>query len=130
MFILDELLRQEDISREAYTQVNNKLAESLDEDDGDAKEMEVATDKDEEAEEDSTVDYIITHDKKELMELLTELKEEATDDYIDTLLKLEELVTIFFTDEFLKEKPFLPMIDELIRELVNSSIAKSKHHRL
>ena len=37
------------------------------------------------------------------MELLTELKEEATDDYIDTLLKLEELVTIFLTDEFLKQ---------------------------
>ena len=62
------------------------------------------------------------------MELLMELKEEATD--IDTLLKLEELVTIFLTNEFLKEKPILPMIDELIGELENSPIAKSKHHRL
>ena len=64
------------------------------------------------------------------MELLTELKEEANDDYIDTLLKLVELVTIFLTNEFLKEKPILPMIDELIIEVENSPIAKSKHHRL
>ena len=43
------------------------------------------------------------------MELLTQLKEEATGDYIDTLLKLGELVTIFLTYEFLKEKPILPI---------------------
>ena len=74
MFILDELLRQEALSRETNTQVNNILAESLDEDDDGTKEMEVATEEDE-AEEDevkkiinSTVDYIITHDKKELMD--------------------------------------------------------------
>ena len=134
VFILDELLRQEAISRETYTQVNNILAESLDEDDGDTKDLDVDTGDEEEDEVkkiiNSTVDYIVVHDKKELMELLTELKEEATEDYIDTLLKLEVLVTTFLTDEFLEEKPILPMIDELIRELENSPVARSKHHRL
>ena len=38
--ILDELLRQEAISYEVYTQVNNFLAESLGENDDDSEEMD------------------------------------------------------------------------------------------
>ena len=40
----------------------------------------------------STTDEIIHHDKKELVELLKEIKEEAGEEYIDTVLKLEELI--------------------------------------
>ena len=80
----------------------------------------------------STVDYVIANDKKELTEILTELKEEATEEeYLDTLFEFEELMTVFFTAEFLdEEKPILPMIDELVKKLKNSLVLKSKSHRL
>ena len=54
------------------------------------------------------------------MELLTELKEEAIGEIVVELLQLEELIPTFFTDEFLEEKPILPMIEESIRDLENS----------
>ena len=41
VFILDELLRQKAISHEAYTQVNNLLAESLGENDNDDESKEI-----------------------------------------------------------------------------------------
>ena len=62
--------------------------------------------------------------------LLTELKEEVTEDYIDTLLKLEEFIGIFFTKEFIDEELILPKIDELLKELENSRFVKSNVHRL
>ena len=101
----------------------------------DKEPAEVDTDNEEEDDEvkkiiNSTVDYVIAHDKKELTELLTVLKEEANEEYIDTLLELEEHIATFITDEFLEEKPILPMIHELIRKLENSPVAKSKWHRL
>ena len=58
------------------------------------------------------------------------LKEEATEGYIDTPLELEELIATFITSEFLEEKPILPMIEELIKKLENSPVAKSKSLRL
>ena len=54
------------------------------------------------------------------MELFTELKEEATEEFINTIL----------TEEFLEEEPTLTMLNELIRELENSPVVKSKQHRL
>ena len=140
VFILDELLRQEAISQEAYTQVNNLLAESLG-DDG-SEEMDVDDDAaaaaaNEESEEDvvknliqSTTDGIIQHDKKELVELLKEIKEEAGEEFIDTVLKLEERIDAFFTDEFLEGNEILPMINELRAAIENSAITKVKQHRL
>ena len=61
----------------------------------------------------STVDYVIANDKKELTELLTELKEEATEEeeYLDTLLELEELMAVFFTAEFIDEEKTYPTYD-------------------
>ena len=41
-----------------------------------------------------------------------EIKEEAGEEFIDTVLKLEELVDAFFTGDSLEGKPILPMINE------------------
>ena len=43
------------------------------------------------------------------MELLAELKEEVTEDFIDDVFQLEKLIDAFLTD--LEGKPLLPMID-------------------
>ena len=51
------------------------------------------------------------------MKLLVGLKDEANEDYIDILLKLEELADVFLTNEFREGNPILPIIDELIRTL-------------
>ena len=91
------------------------LTEFLDKDDDGTKEMEIA-DNGDDGEDDvmkiinSTVDYIIAHDKKELLELLTQLTEEAIRGSV------EELIATFFNEQ----KPNLPMIEELIRDLENS----------
>ena len=66
--------------------------------------------------------------KKELVELLKEMKEEDGEEFIDTVLKLEELVDAFSTDEFLEGKPIITMINELRGAAENSPIAKLKQH--
>ena len=77
----------------------------------------------------STLDYIIRNDRKELIELLTELKEEATENYIDILLELGKHIDAFLTDEHLEGKPIFSMVGELRRRLQSSPIIKSKHYR-
>ena len=62
------------------------------------------------------------------MELLTEFKEEVTEDFIDDVLQLEKLIDAFFTDDYLEGKPLLPMIDETLYGF--STIPKSKQQRL
>ena len=74
----------------------------------------------------TTSDLIIKHDKEELVELLKEIKDEAGEEFIDTIIKLEELIDAFFTDGFLDGAHFLPMIDELRAAIENSPITKSK----
>ena len=71
----------------------------------------------------STFHDIIQHDEEELVELLAELKDEAdSDDYIGTLLKVEERIDVFLTDEFLKGNPILSIIDELMKTLSCANI--------
>ena len=70
------------------------------------------------------------HDKEELVELLKEFKDEAGEEFIDTIIKLEEPINAFFTDEFLDGDSILPMIDELRAAIENSPLTKSKQHRL
>ena len=98
MFLLDELLRQQGIDREEYTILNNILAKSLDsgiaddeeeeeedvDDDDDDDEGESANVEDNSVEEDktedekiktliqSTIEYLIQQDKKEMLELMRE----------------------------------------------------------
>ena len=139
VFLLDELLRQNGIPREAYTQVNNLLAESLgsgseEEEEKDDAEMEVQepTDGDVKTLSASTTEHIIQDDKVELMDLLKKFKEEAggEEDYIDTVNELEELIEIFLTDEFLDGNPIITQINDLRRKLEDSPISKAKQQRL
>ena len=132
--ILDELLRQEAISHEGYNQVNNFLAESLGEDDEDLEEMVEGSENENENILSNliqnTTDLIIKDDKDELVDLLKAIKGEAGDEFINTIIKLEELIDVFFTDEFLDGAPILPMIDELRAAIANSPITKLKQQRL
>ena len=132
--ILDELLRQEAISHEVYNQVNNFLAESLGEDDEDLEEMVEGSENENENILSNliqnTTDLIIKDDKDELVDLLKAIKGEAGQEFINTIIKLEELIDAFFTDEFLDGAPILPMIDELRAAIANSPITKLKQQRL
>ena len=76
----------------------------------------------------SSVNYVIADDKKELMELLAELKEEVIEDFIDDVLQLEKLIDAFLTDDYLQGKPLLLMIDDSLDGF--SIIPKSKQQRL
>ena len=42
----------------------------------------------------STVEYLIQHDKKELLQLIKEFQKDAGEDFFDTVLELEELVDV------------------------------------
>ena len=81
----------------------------------------------------STLDYATQSDKKELTELLKELKEESCEeDYLITLINLEELISKFLTNEFEDGNPVLLLINELITTLLttrSSPISRSKQHR-
>ena len=77
VFLLDGLLQQDGINREEYAQLHNMLAESLYEEDESMKEEAESTTMEEDEGKlkkliRSTVDYLIQHDKKELLELIKE----------------------------------------------------------
>ena len=76
----------------------------------------------------ATTHNVIECDKKELMELLEELKEEVTEDFIDNVLQLEKLSDVILTYDYLEGKPLLPMIDKTLDGF--STIPKSKHQHL
>ena len=122
VFLLDELLRQEGITRDEYTQLNNVLAESLgsgiegDDMDGESfkeeKNEDDSNDDDDDAEKSSgekikkliqsTFEYSIQPDKKELLQLLNEFRKYVDEDVSrDAIQELEELIDIFLIDEFL-----------------------------
>ena len=123
VFLLDELKRRGGISRRMYRQYNNFLAESLpvgfgivDEAvDEDVEEMDTSNKDDDEEEEDeeeeeeelsseddlkkkigSTIDYLIEHDKKELLESVKELQRD--EEIIDAVTELEELIAMYLED--------------------------------
>ena len=62
---------------------------------------------------DSTVEYIIEHDKKEVLKRLAALTEEATEEYADTFHELEELTKKFLLQGFSQDKQIFPLIDQL-----------------
>ena len=43
----------------------------------------------------STIEYSIQHDKKELLELMNEFRKDVDEDFLDTVLELEELVDVY-----------------------------------
>ena len=107
--------------------MNNILDKSLgsgiadeeeDDDDDDDEEEESANIEDDSVEDDktkdedkspdvkiktiiqSTVEYLIRHDKKELLELVNEFRKDVGGDILDTVLELEELVNVYLLEEF------------------------------
>ena len=78
----------------------------------------------------STVEYLIQHDKKELLELIKEFRKDVGEDVLNTVLELEGLVDFYLLDEFIDSESVLTKIDELRRKLEGSTILKSKQHRL
>ena len=131
MFLLDEMLRQDGITRDEYTKLNSMLAESLG---GDSDKMNA--DNEEMVEDElkrvicETTNDIIKIDKSELLKTLAEAKEEVNKDYFDAVIQLENLLDVFFIGEFLDGKPVLLMILENINALDGSTIEKSKLHRI
>ena len=153
VFLLDELLRQRGIDGEEYTILNNILAKSLgsgraaeeEDDDGkepaDVEDHSVEDDKTEDEDKSpdekiktliqSTVEYLMQHDKKELLELVNEFRKDIGDDFLDTVLELEELVDVYLLKEFLEKESIRIKIDKVRRELeASAAIPKSKQHRL
>ena len=53
----------------------------------------------------STVEYLIQHDKKELLKLMNEFRTDVGEDFVDTVLELEELVDIYLLEEFIVNQP-------------------------
>ena len=49
---------------------------------------------------------------------------------IDLVLKLGKLIELLLTHESLEGESILSLINQLLKALENSSIEKSKHHRL
>ena len=78
----------------------------------------------------SAVDYIIRHDKEELLQLMEELKDDIDEEFIDIVLDIEKLLEIFFEEEFLDGEPIRPQIDEILNKLETSEIPKSNQHRI
>ena len=74
----------------------------------------------------TTTEYLIEDDKKELTEMIKEMKQD--EEYIDTVQELEELIELFLEEQFLDGEPIMTKLDEVIRKL--DFIPKSKQHRL
>ena len=155
VFLLDELLRQEGITREEYTKLNNILAESVgsgieaaespkEEEATEIPEYEEAESSKEEEDEtadsddnngetlkkliQSTFEYLIQPDKKELMELIKEFRQDA--DALDTANELEELIDVYLLDEFIDEEPIITKLDAVGKQLETSSPSISKLKQL
>ena len=76
------------------------------------------------------VDYIIQHDREELLQLMEELNDNINEEFMDIVLDIEKLLEIFFEEEFLDGEPIRPQIDELLSKLETSEIPKSNQHRI
>ena len=110
-------------------QLNTSLTESADlkideaekEEDNDDEEQDLTK---------STVEYIIQHDKEELLQLMEELKDDIDEEFMDIVLSIEKLLEIFFEEGFLDGEPIRPQIDDLLNKLETSEIPKSNQHRI
>ena len=122
--LLDELVRQDVITRGEYNQLNTMLPEEM--------YLEPNSEEEDELTKviQATANYLVKPDKKKFMELLTEIKVEGSEDDIDATLQLEKLIDVLLFGEYLEGKPILPMIIEVKKTLVNSVIEKSKQHQM
>ena len=69
---------------------------------------------------------MIQHDTKELSDLLIELQDKVSDEFLDALIELEFLVGKFLVDEYEKEQALLPLREERRVKLEASQAPKSK----
>ena len=67
------------------------------------------------------VDYIIQHDKEELLQLMEELKDDIDEEFMEIVFSIEKLFEIFFEEEVLDGEPIRPQIDELLNKLETST---------
>ena len=130
VFLLDEMLRQGAITPTEYTQLNTSLTEAADLRTDEAEKEEDSDDDKEQNLMKSAVDYIIQHDKEELLQLIEELKDDIDKEFMDIVLDIEKLLEIFFEEEFLDGELIRPQIDELLNRLETSEIPKSNQHRI
>ena len=152
VFLLDELLRQEGITRDEYAKLNNILAESVGsgidaekspkeeamevvpeyEDEDSSKEETDSGDNEETSPLkkliQSTFEYSIQPDKKELMELIKDFRRD--DDALDTVQELEELIEVHLLDEFIDKEPILEKLNAVRAKLEHSSSSISKVKQL
>ena len=137
MFLLGEMLRRGFINQKDYAKGVDALddvvvdiateIQSLDDSGNQGEEM-IGKEDEHRQIFNSTSNYIIQHDKKELMKLIQELKQEFNT--TENLLELEKVIEEFLIDEERDGKLILPIINDLLRELEKTSIPRSKHLRL
>ena len=130
MFLLDEMIRQGAITPTEYVQLDTSLTEAADLRTDEAEKEEDSDDDEEQNLMKSAVDYIIQHDKEELLQLMEELKDDIDEEFMNIVLDIEKLLEIFFEEEFLDGEPIRPQIDELFNKLETSEIPKSNRHRI
>ena len=123
------MLRQGAITPTEYTQLNTSLTETADLRTDEAEKEEDSGDEEKNLMK-SAVDYIIKHDKEEILQLMEELKDDIDEEFMDIVLEIEKLLEIFFEEEFLDGEPIRPQIDELLNKLETSEIPKSNQHRI
>ena len=102
---------------------------NITDDKGEEDTPEMKVDSDDEVDElkriiNSTLEYVLKIDKKELGELLVKIKEEAGEEFLDAVLELEGLIDVLLQDELLENEPVLPKLDEIRKKLENSNIPK------
>ena len=120
--LLDEMLERGSITPLEYNRLNSVIAIPEKSSDGGAEEEEdemTRVIKD-------TVAHVILHDKEELSDLLMELQDEVSKEFLDALLDLELLAGKFLIDEFQKGEPLLPLIEERRQKLGASPPPLSK----
>ena len=117
VFLLDEMLRQNGISREEYEKLNNKIVEIASREEKEIEDENI---------EKSTVKSIIQHDVKELKNFLEEFKEDLEEEDVETMLKIEELVDLFDEDSFIEDKSVLDQLFHQLDKLDESKLLKSK----
>ena len=88
-FLLDEMLRQGAIDPTEYKQLNTRLSEAEDQMIDKEEKAESEEDEEEENMKNAAIQYLILHDKEELMELMEEIKDEIDEEFMDIILNIE-----------------------------------------
>ena len=118
--LLGEMLRPGALTPTEYAQLNTSLTVAADLRTDEAEKEEDSDDDEEQNLMKSAVDYIIQHDKEELLQLMVELKDDIDEEFMDIVLGIEKLLEIFFEETFLDGESIRPQIDELLHKFRDS----------